>query len=587
MSKIRIICLCILFLGVNKIYTQVPTLDWAGKIGKNGSDYGYQVHAGLDGNIYAVGTFKGNNVDFNIDTAAAEVDVFSSGNYNGSILVKYTKTGEFLGGFSLHSDNDMVINGTVTFNSIYVESDGEIYVTGFYQGTTDFDPGVGENILTAIGDADIFIAKYSGDFTLQWVKRIGYAGRLSGGEKLVLGNDGAIYVTGYFGGVCDFNPDDIAVNNLTSLGTDDAFIAKYSNSGDYIFALGIGGTSTDRGYGICVTNDNTIFATGKFSQSADLNPDLTEENIYATGGSLSGTYMASYSSTGEFLWAHELDVPWYGSGRSVVTDNTGNVYFAGTFLGEVDFNMDDVASNPDTTLGYVGYLVKYLYDGTYVWHALVEGTAVVDCYDVSLDKLGGVNICGFHAGETDFNYASGAAYVLTADGTNNFVANYSTSGVFKWAFQIYGTTSGVAYCSTNDNVGDLYVTGWIKGTGDFNPDPGITDTIVWSGGEGDFFLAKYITDKQPQSITDFSKNSVLHVYPNPATNVVFIDIDAENMTASHGILSLTNMNGQLIQYQNWNGGLHNDMNLPADLPSGLYLLQLTTSGENFYNVIVH
>jgi len=77
--------------------------------------------------------------------------------------------------------------------SITTDASGNVYALGYFDGTVDFNPGVGVFTLTAAGTSDIFITKLD--------------------------------VTGNFFGITDFNPG-IPVVNLTPLGTSDVFISN-------------------------------------------------------------------------------------------------------------------------------------------------------------------------------------------------------------------------------------------------------------------------------------------------------------------------------------------------------------------------
>lgn len=53
------------------------------------------------------------------------------------------------------------------------DDSGNIYTTGFFSGTVDFDPGVGVQNLTSSGNSDIFISKMNSVGQFIWAKKMG------------------------------------------------------------------------------------------------------------------------------------------------------------------------------------------------------------------------------------------------------------------------------------------------------------------------------------------------------------------------------------------------------------------------------
>ena len=144
---------------------------------------------------------------------------------------------------------------------------GNIYVTGKFVKTADFNPDGGTtNNLTSNGGGDIFVAKYNSSGDYQWAFNIGGTG-YDYGYGIAVDASSNVYVTGYFeGSNVDFDPSG-TTNDLSSSGLRDIFVAKYNSSGDYQWAFNIGGTGYDIGNGIVVDASSNVYVTGLFQDS--------------------------------------------------------------------------------------------------------------------------------------------------------------------------------------------------------------------------------------------------------------------------------------------------------------------------------
>jgi hypothetical protein len=137
---------------------------------------------------------------------------------------------------------------------------GNVYVIGRYYGTITIgsininqdDTGV-SLLMTA------FVAKYDTSGTVQWARSIG--GRSPTSEmvsrRIV---DGNVYVTGGYSGTVT-----IGSTTLTSVGSYDAFVAKYDTSGTVQWARTISGTSSRSGNGIATDSGGNVYVTGYYS----------------------------------------------------------------------------------------------------------------------------------------------------------------------------------------------------------------------------------------------------------------------------------------------------------------------------------
>jgi hypothetical protein len=89
--------------------------------------------------------------------------------------------------------------------TITLDEAGNIYATGYFQGTVDFDPGPGEAYLASSGGKDIFILKLDADHNYQWAVSASGVGDEEGAAIAVDGTR-KVYVAGFFDGTVDFDP---------------------------------------------------------------------------------------------------------------------------------------------------------------------------------------------------------------------------------------------------------------------------------------------------------------------------------------------------------------------------------------------
>jgi hypothetical protein len=102
-------------------------------------------------------------------------------------------------------------------------------VTGYIQASATFGPGeAGETtLISPPGAINMFIAKYETGGLVVWAKRAG-GSNLAEGIGIGLDGVGNSYVTGDFTGSATFGPGEANETTLTSAGSFDVFVAKYS-----------------------------------------------------------------------------------------------------------------------------------------------------------------------------------------------------------------------------------------------------------------------------------------------------------------------------------------------------------------------
>lgn len=359
-----------------KYNTSDGTLVWAKRVDGSDQDEGHSIAIDENDNIYLTGYFKTTATFFgtpNISITTPSTFAAFIAKFNSSGDVQYAK---LLGGDDETIGNEIVIDGS-----------GNAYVTGTFKGTNDFNPaaGVGVNIrnLTSAGGFDIFFAKYNATGDHVWSERIG-AGSDDMGFSLGLDGSNNVYVTGYFQGTADFNPASGAgnVNNLTSAGNKDIFLAKYNSSGVYQWADQIGGSQDDEAFSIAVDNAGNSCITGYFKATADFDPSGSTLN--RTSVNNEDTYIARYDNSGAVIFASQIAGSDDIRGRDICTDNSGNCCITGFYNNTADFdpadpiNASDLATAGQISSGTGYYKIKAMGDDDIFLTCLSDGALPVE-----------------------------------------------------------------------------------------------------------------------------------------------------------------------------------------------------------------
>jgi hypothetical protein len=166
-------------------------------------------------NIYGIGYF----IDtLDVDPNGGILNLVSKGS-NDVCLFKLSNTGNLIWAKSWGS------TGSDLGMSIAIDSINNIYTTGTFDTTVDFDPGTSIYNLTSTGGVNTFISKLDSAGNFIWANQLKGSNNI--GFSIKLDRYDYLYVAGEFGGSCDFDPSN-NLYNLTSAGMGDAYIFKWS-----------------------------------------------------------------------------------------------------------------------------------------------------------------------------------------------------------------------------------------------------------------------------------------------------------------------------------------------------------------------
>ncbi len=367
---------------------------------------------------------------------------------------------------------------------IKADKEGNIYVAGFFGGTTDFNPGSGSAVLTSGSEwsGEGFITKWNKDGDLLWAKKIGSADYcVAYVYDLEVDNEGNLYLAGYFSGTVDFNPD-AGVNPLTNSGSQSGFVAKYNKDGVYQWAKKIGNSGAVIANALALDAAGSLYVTGEFN--GEVSFDISGGNTVTlnTGGGYD-VFLAKLSATnGDRVWANKLGSTSADRGRGL-TVYRDELVVVGEFSGTVNFD-PAVTAAPLTATGSTtdAFVARYGLDGSYKSAYKISGTGNTIARHVGCDTFGNVYLSGVFHGEATF--ASGTT--LNSGATNNkdaFVAKYTKNGNYTWVKHVWG---GVGAQEVHDMAvsitGSVYITGQYQVSVDLGAGPLGGNIIFLSGG---------------------------------------------------------------------------------------------------------
>ncbi len=386
-------------------------------MGGTSSDIGNSNAIDNSGNIYTIGSFA-MTVDF--DPGSGSYNLASAG-YEDIFIQKLDANGNFIWAKSMGGTSHDI------GNSIAIDNSGNIYTTGDFGGTVDFDPGSGVYNLTSVGYYDIFIQKLDANGDFIWAKSMGGTS-YERGYSIALDNSGNVFTIGEYRETVDFDPGS-GTYNLTSAGNDDVFIQKLDSSGNFIWAKSMGGSLIDYGNSIAIDNSGNIYTTGFFGGTADFDPSSGTYNLTSKGDW--DIFVQKLDANGIFIWAKSMGGTSNENGRSIAVDNSGNVYTIGSFKGTVDFDPGSGSYNL-TSAGYQDIFIQKLdTNGNFIWAESIGGTSSDFVSSIAIDNSVNIYIIGGFADTVDFDPNSGIYNLTSAGGSDIFILKLkqNTSGM--------------------------------------------------------------------------------------------------------------------------------------------------------------
>jgi len=472
------------------------------------------------GNVYTTGEFN-YTVDFDPGPGVYNL---TANPYGSTFISKLNSSGAFVWAKQLTGNmGDMG-------NSIALDNTGNVYFSGYFNDTIDFDPGPNTYTIASFGAEDMYIAKLTPSGNFSWAKQMGGTGD-DGANSIKVDGAGNIYTTGFFSGIGDLDPGP-GVQTFTSYGSWDIYVNKLDPAGNLTWAKQMGGSGSELGFSLDIDASGNVYSTGIFANIADFDPAAGIYNLSSNGGD--DIFISKLDASGNFGWAKAMGSVNNDLANSLSIGPLNSVYSTGDFKGTVDFD-----TGPATyTLTSLNYNVD-----AYI-HKIYDCTAPTT--PTNTTPILNQNIC------------NGNSTNITAAGT----------GTISW----YTTPASTLVLGS----GTIYTT----------PTLSIGTYTYYA----EAFTCTISASRAPVTVTvtvcngianNPNKNSVFKISPNPTGGLVNIEMEKE--ISSYEILDLT---GKVILKEKGINSPKLTLNL-NQLQNSIYFIRLTIGdGETLQGKII-
>ena len=345
---------------------------WAKSFGGEDDDYGNGLALDKNNDIIIVGSFS-KVVDFNFDEDIKEM--ISKGSED-IFIQKVSAEGRFvwvkaMGG--RFSDYGM---------SVAIDNENNIYTTGSFSLTVDFNEDVIKHEMTSLGNSDVFIQKINEKGEFIWAKSIGGLG-FDYGASIQVDEHENVYVTGAYEGKVDFDPSEENSNFYLAKGGSDLFVEKLDLDGDLVWTQSIGGTQNEAGFSLALDEKQQVYITGFFKGLIEFRNAEKEYKFKSKGKEDIITF--KQDTEGNIVWLKTLGGKGSDFGNSIYVDLHGDVFTTGSFSLTVDFNPGKDGYNLKSSGKEDVFVQKLNNNGDFEWAEKIGGEGHDFGYSIFVD----------------------------------------------------------------------------------------------------------------------------------------------------------------------------------------------------------
>lgn len=392
-------------------------------------------------------------------------------------------------------------SGDIAPTASAVDVAGNQYITGFFSGSVT----LGATTLTAVGNSDVFIAKYSKTGSVLWAKALGGTAN-DFGSGIALDNNGYVVVSGSFS-----SP---TFGTLANAGQSDVFVLKLLCSNGTTSAMVRAGSASYDNASAITTDGASYYVTGA-AQGAATFGSFSMGSSYARQGfvakldaALNWTRLTAIQEEPSMMLGN------YSSGGSaIVADQTGNVYVAGQFYGSIVVR--DTAYAPSDAEGAQLFIAKMNTAGVWQWGRFGLSYSEANPTGLALDASNYLALAVTFKGNVNFGGSNSFVPAPKPGSVQQFteglVLRLTNTGTIQWGRTVGGYDHDEATAVATDAANNIYLAGTFSTGATINGAP-FPD-----------FIGAYVAKFSSTGTLSWANNALPHPYYMPTLTGVGVD----------------------------------------------------------------
>lgn len=399
---------------------------------------------------------------------------------------------------SLHDTNKF----SEIVNDVETDLSGNVYQSGAFRFSVDFDHGSNINAKTSGYYNDAYVTKTNADGSFAWVWRTeGYYGAYA--TSITTDEQGNVYATGYYNGKTDFNSDRYRTEFKYSRYSWDAFYVKLDKDGNLIWVKTLNGNRDEYAQDIAIDKAGNLYITGYYNATiVDFDPGFYTVDWQAILG-YTTLFVTKINNDGTYGWTHRSgNIAGNIQGLKIevgeqAKESSDLIYVAGHFSGTVDFDANDGNSDGDlnTTVSNGskdGFLFQLNDQGELNWLRTIGGISADYIRDIHTTQSG-IYVIGTTIDEVSFGDGLNEERLGTPGGRNVYYSQFNVDGSYVKTKILPSTSASLSLYISTDNSENVYVSGIFSETTDFysGADPLLSD-VHEVNGYANVYISKFL-----------------------------------------------------------------------------------------------